>query len=396
MIFAEFQELFAAPLRNGVSYPSATRGSGVPMVNMGEAFKYDVIADQECERVPLSASERQRYLLEEGDLLFVRQSLKFEGAGRCIYIAAGSEPRTWESHLMRVRLDPTRANPRYYYYYFRSALGRELIEPIIHQVAAAGIRGSDLSRLQVPIPRLQDQHIIISVLTALDDKIAVNDRIATTVDQFCAALFENIVARNSIGTIELGEIAAVNTKSVKPITGGSLRYIDIASVGDGRFNWPELTSWDEAPARARRGISPGDTIWSTVRPNRRSRALVLDEDPLLVASTGFAVITPRSVGPAFLYESARRDEFVLYLESVAEGSAYPAVRAEKFLTVPVPIAMDEHRDRFEVLAFQARLRAHAAVRENRVLVELRDRLLPELMSGRLRVRDAEKAVEEAV
>jgi type I restriction enzyme S subunit len=123
---------------------------------------------------------------------------------------------------------------------------------------------------------------------------------------------------------------------------------------------------------------------------------VLDEDPLLVASTGFAVITPHGVGPAFLYESARTEEFVRYLESVAEGSAYPAVRAERFLGAPVPDVPDEHRDKFEVLAFPVRLRTHSAAQESRVLTNLRDALLPELMSGRLRIKDAEKVVEEAI
>ncbi|MET8547414.1 restriction endonuclease subunit S [Micromonospora zamorensis] len=366
------------------------------MVNMGEAFKYDVIADQECERVPLTDTERQRYLLQEGDLLFVRQSLKYEGAGRCIYVAAGIEPRTWESHLIRVRLDSATVNARYYYYYFRSALGRQSIEPIIHQVAAAGIRGSDLSRLQVPVPDLPVQDAIVALLSALDDKISVNDCIATIADQYCAAVFEEVVVKESNGITELGKVAIVNGKSVKPTPGGSLRYVDIASVSQGRLTWPERASWDDAPGRARRGIAAGDTLWSTVRPNRRSHFLVLDEDPLLVASTGFAVITPRDVGPAFLYESARREEFVAYLESVAEGSAYPAVRAEKFLTAPIPDASDEHRDRFEALAFPVRLRAHSAAQESRALAELRDALLPELMSGRLRVKDAEKVVEEAV
>lgn len=254
---------------------------------------------------------------------------------------------------------------------------------------------SHLKRMTVPLPPPEVQEAIAELLGALDDKIAVNDRIAATVDQYCAAVFEEVVAKESNGTTELGKVAIVNAKSVKPTPGGSLRYVDIASVSDGRLTWPECTSWDDAPGRARREIAAGDTLWSTVRPNRRSRFLVLDEDPLLVASTGFAVITPRDVGPAFLYESARREEFVAYLGSVAEGSAYPAVRAEKFLTAPIPNASDEHRDRFEALAFPVRLRAHSAAQESRLLAELRDALLPELMTGRLRVKEAEKVVEEA-
>jgi hypothetical protein len=56
------EALFDAPLRNGVSYPSRDRGEGIAMVNMREIFAYDRISDQECELVPLTASERQQYL----------------------------------------------------------------------------------------------------------------------------------------------------------------------------------------------------------------------------------------------------------------------------------------------------------------------------------------------
>jgi type I restriction enzyme, S subunit len=286
--------------------------------------------------------------------------------------------------------------PRFLYYVLMT---KEYRQHILATATGSTVRHTSPGRIgnyKLRLPPLPVQHAIANQLGALDDKIAVNDRIAGSVDQYCAALYEDIVVRNSRGILQLREAAIVNAKSVKPTKGGSLRYIDIASVGNGTLAWPEYTSWDFAPSRARRGVTVGDTIWSTVRPNRRSHTLVLDDDPLLVASTGFAVITPRGVGPAFLYESARREEFVAYLESVAEGSAYPAVRAERFLAAPIPQIPDEHRTKFEALALQMRRRAHAAERENRVLVELRDALLPELMSGRLRVRDAENFVEEAV
>ena len=81
MTSVRFEQLFGIPLRNGVSYPSGQRGSGVPMISMREAFTYDFIADQDCEFAPLTAREKETYLLDEGDLLFVRQSLKYEGAG---------------------------------------------------------------------------------------------------------------------------------------------------------------------------------------------------------------------------------------------------------------------------------------------------------------------------
>lgn len=392
-----FEGLLSEPLRNGVSYPTKLRSSGIPMVNMKEAFAYDVICDQKCELVPLTELQQERFLLQEGDLLFVRQSLKYEGAGRCVYVGAGSGPRTWEGHLIRARLDSCIAEPRFYYYYFRSPMGWRNMESIIQQVAAAGIRGSDLCRLSVPHPSLRTQRAVVAVLGALDDKIAANERILEIADSLCAAMLEEILSNGvQLPFTPLGAIADVNARSVKPSLGERLRYIDISSVGVGRLEWPELISWEDAPGRARRGAEVGDTIWSTVRPNRRSHALILDDEKDLVTSTGFAVLTPTKVGPAFLYECTKRDEFVHYLESVAEGSAYPAVRSNRFLEASIPMPNPDRLERFEAVAFAVRNRAHNACRESRTLTALRDTLLPQLVSGKLRLRDAERIVEDAV
>jgi type I restriction enzyme, S subunit len=245
------------------------------------------------------------------------------------------------------------------------------------------------------VPGIEEQRAISDVLKALDDKIAVNNRIIGSTNELSSTLFEDFLLSDS-GCSEalLSDIADVNRRKIVPVAGGTLRYIDISSVSIGRVEWPELTSWEDAPGRARRGVSPGDTIWSTVRPNRKSFALILDDDPALVVSTGFAVLTPTKVGPAFLYEVTKRDAFTQYLESVSEGSAYPAVRAERFGQATIPMLSPDRLEEFESIAINLRLRSHAADRQSRMLAALRDELLPKLMSGEIRVRDAEKVVED--
>ena len=74
-----FGKLFAVSTRNGLTRPKAMRGSGVKMVNMGELFAHPRLCNVPMDRVPLSQSEAERLLLEDGDLLFARQSLVLEG-----------------------------------------------------------------------------------------------------------------------------------------------------------------------------------------------------------------------------------------------------------------------------------------------------------------------------
>ena len=164
-----FGELYQIPSSNGLSRPSAVRGIGFKMINMGELFANNIISDIPMERVQMSENEQKKFFVEQGDLLFARQSLVAEGAGKCSIVKFFNEPTTFESHLIRVRLNQKVANPWYYYYLFQ--LKSNPIKAIINQCAQAGIRGSELVRVKVPNPPLPIQQKIASVLSAYDNLI---------------------------------------------------------------------------------------------------------------------------------------------------------------------------------------------------------------------------------
>ncbi len=315
--------------------------------------------------------------------------------GECALVA-GDEPLAIAQRLYALRGKSGVLDSRYLYY----AMQCETVQADLHNRASgttvSGIRQPELLKVRIPDPGYMQQKAIAAVLGALDDKIAVNERIANTVDELASATFEQVMASSvESNEILLGDVADVNRSAVKPSKEGMLRYVDISSVGVGSYEWPDPIQWSEAPSRARRKAAVGDIIWSTVRPNRRSHALVLDDDASLVFSTGLAILSPRNVGPAFLYEATRAPSFQAYLESVAEGSAYPAVKPDCFKVAPLLLPTPEELNRFEAAAMAIRMRAHQASVESRSLATLRDTLLPQLVSGRLRVKDAEKIVEDA-
>ena len=187
-----FGELFAEPTRNGLTRPKAVRGDGVKMVNMGELFAHPRLRNVQMDRVPLSTSESERFLLRQGDLLFARQSLVLEGAGKCSIFLGDDEPVTFESHVTRVRLDPKTADPAFYFYYLQSHHGRAAIRSIVEQGAgASGIRGSDLESLDVLWRPLPEQRAIAHILGTLDDKIELNRRMSETLEAMARALFKS-------------------------------------------------------------------------------------------------------------------------------------------------------------------------------------------------------------
>ena len=172
-----FLDVLKTPIRNGLTKPKGIRGTGVKMIAMGEIFAKARISDLEMDRVPVTEKEMANCGIEAGDLLFARQSLVLEGAGKCSIVTEVSEPTVFESHLIRARIDKEKADPYFIFYYFNSSHGRENIKTIVEQVAAAGIRGSDLVKLSIPCPEVSEQRRVARILRSIDERIENNEKI---------------------------------------------------------------------------------------------------------------------------------------------------------------------------------------------------------------------------
>lgn len=135
------------------------------MVHMGDIFHSTEITDQDItQSVNVSDKEMTNFGLLEGDLLFARRSLVKEGAGLCCIYRGKDHSATFESSIIRARLDKERCNPTYFNYFFRSVYGRWVMERIIQTVAASGITSSDLKRLMIPVPPKHEQDAITEIL----------------------------------------------------------------------------------------------------------------------------------------------------------------------------------------------------------------------------------------
>ncbi|WP_237057428.1 restriction endonuclease subunit S [Microbulbifer sediminum] len=187
-----FGELYAEPSRNGLTKPKKVRGEGYKFINMGEIFAHGRMLNIECDRVPATKKELQTSTMEPGDLLFARQSLVLSGAGKCSIFLGDDEITVFESHLIRVRPDRKQVLSEYLYYYFNSPIGRSEIWNITEQGAGqAGIRGSDLQTVQVKLPSISEQSKIVAILSAIDKKIELNRQINTTLESMAQALFKS-------------------------------------------------------------------------------------------------------------------------------------------------------------------------------------------------------------
>ena len=80
----------------------------------------------------------------------------------------------------------------------------------------------------------------------------------------------------------------------------------------------------------------------------------------------------------------------------ANGATFLRVEPRRFKALPVRLAADSTRERLLRAGFGPSRQGATVMRENAALAQTRDTLLPLLMSGRVRVKDAEKTVEGVV
>jgi len=154
-----FESVLDGGTRNGIYKPKQYHGRGVKVVNMGELFAHPRLRAIPMKRIELSDSEQARFDLRQGDLLFARRSLVAEGAGKCTVVMEMDEPTTFESSIIRARPKPTEADSLFLYYLFASPLGTYLLGSILRHVAVAGITGSDLAKLTIPLPPIPEQWV---------------------------------------------------------------------------------------------------------------------------------------------------------------------------------------------------------------------------------------------
>gem|GEM_PF-2145806 len=110
---------------------------------------------------------------------------------------------------------------------------------------------------------------------------------------------------------------------------GDFTYVDISSIDreTKRIVEPKTLPTNAAPSRARKELKKGDILVSTVRPNLNAVALVEQEFPKMIASTGFAVLRadPLKTLSKYLFYRCLTESFIQDMVSQAQGAGYPAV-----------------------------------------------------------------------
>jgi type I restriction enzyme S subunit len=336
--------------------------------------------------------------------------------------------------LIGLRGRPDRLDNTFLRFAMQAAIVQDQLASRASGTTVLGIRQAELRHVEIPLPPLPEQRAIARVLGGLDDKIELNRRMNRTLEDLARGLFRSWFvdfdpvtkngsakppaaphdlfpirlvdspASSSFGPIPdgwsvgcLGDWCDVNAHPIRDRPSvGDFHYIDISSVSRGNLDGPRSLPWKDAPSRAQRLVAHGDTLWSCVRPNLEAYLLLHHPASDWVASTGFAVLSPRSGARSFVYLATTQPDFIDYLTARAEGSAYPAVRPDAFTGAPLVHPPEPVVKKFESIVGPWLDRCGENREEAKKLAALRDALLPQLLSGEIRLREAERATDDSI
>ncbi len=401
----DFESLFAAPSRNGVYKSKDHHGSGVPIVNMGELFAFNGIGNQPMSLIRKSEAEVDKSGLIDGDLLFGRRSLVEEGAGKCSMVYKPAGPLTFESSIIRVRLERAIADPEFFFNYFRSPVGRSRIRAIVGGAAVKGIRGSDLKLIKVHVPPLDEQIVIRQVVALYDDLIATNQRRIALLEEAARRLY-----REWFVQLRFPGHESVPVKDGVPQGWLTLTLGDVCdALGGG------------TPSTARPEYWGGDVVWVTPTDVTRNDCLVMLDSEKKITEVGLANSSAKLVPPetilmtsrasigffalmdkpactnqGFISVLPRHDNsrmFLLFnllgrveeMIGLATGATFKELSKKTFRALPVLWPTDALLKSYEDKTYPLIQQVRLIKKQNQELTKARDLLLPKLMSGQLDV-----------
>ena len=414
------------------------RGKNYPSTKdyLSEGIPFFSASDLEGRRVDLSSAN---FISEdaynrlgngktlEGDILFC-----LRGSLGKIGLAKGIGRGAIASSLVIVR--PKEGFFRDYIYYLLSGpSGKTIAQELDNGSVQGNLSVRELKKVEVNVPPIAIQNGIVNILGTLDDKIELNRKTNETLEGIAKALFKSwfvdfdpVRAKaegrptglpdevselfpDSFEDSELGEIPI--GWSVRSI--GELMTLERDSITPGEtpeeiFDHYSIPAFDEGmvpAAESGESIKSSkylisDSVFMISKLNPRSPRVWIPASAgkrRKICSTEFLVCRPKApIGMPFAYHLSKSGSIAQRMSDMASGTSnsHQRVRPVDFTSLSTVRPADHLLDLFTNQISPLLRRSLVIREENQVLAQCRDALLPKLISGELRVPDAEKMLEE--
>ena len=381
-------------------------------VRVDDSPGFNFITEEHAERLKNANVQR-------GDIVFTH-------AGNVDQVSYLPEDSAYNRYVVSqrqfyLRCDRRQVIPQFIAYYFKTHEGRHRLLANTSQVGVPSIAQpvSYLRSISIPLPPLEEQRAIVHVLEKIDDKIELNRRMNRILDEMAQALFKSWfvdfdparakmeggalglpkqiidvpdrLVRSEIGNVPEGwavvplpELIEVNpTRRLR--SGQVAPYVAMANMPTSGHT-PATVA--ERPFSSGMRFTNGDTLVARITPclenGKTAYVDFLEHGAIGWGSTEYIVLRPTPPLPnVFAYCLARSPHFREFMVRNMSGtSGRQRVSPQVLSQYRFPAPGDRIAHTFEKIAGPLIARASAAARESRRLSDLRDALLPELISGK--------------
>ena len=378
------------------------------------------------------AKQLQNVDIKKDDVLL---NITGDSVARVCQVPDDVLPAGVNQHVAIIRPNPKRIFHQFLHYY----LVNPKMQSHMLMLASAGATRNALTKgmieaFEVPATSLSEQKAIASVLGALDDKIENNRQINETLEEMARAIFKSwFVDFDPVHAKATGNPPAhmdADTAALFPssfyddgfpmgwkerpmsetvtLIGGGTPKTKEASYWGGDINWfsvvdaPSISDvWviDTEKKITKKGLDnssakllpPKSTIISA-RGTVGKTALTLSE--ISMNQSCYGIVGANGYSSFYTYFSIRK--MVSELQANAHGSVFDTITKDTFSSVKVTRPPIDISSEFDKSVGNMLDTISNNLIENKTLAELRDLLLPKLMSGEIRVADAEREVEAAI
>jgi type I restriction enzyme S subunit len=405
--------------------PSEVCSDGVPVIKIAELNRG---ITETTDRVPPELVE-DRHWLNPGDLLFA-------WSGSVGIYRYNGPKAALNQHIFRV-VAKEGIDQQFLRYLLLSCMPIFNLHVQDKRTTMGHVTIKDLQRIKVQVPPLPEQRAIAHILGTLDDKIELNRRMSETLEAIAHALFKawfvdfvpvrakmegrwrrgqslpGLPAHlydhfpDRLVDSELGEIPegwevtrlaqVIEIDPPRPLPKGQVApYLDMANMPTQGHAPNQVV---ERPYAGGSRFTNGDTLLARITPSLENgkTAFVdfLPPEGVGWGSTEFIVMRPKPpLPPEFGYCLARYPSFREFaIQSMTGTSGRQRVQSDALARYPLVVPSEVIAKAFGQLVEPLFQKSSQCVRESRTLAALRDALLPKLVRGEIRVRDAERFLE---
>lgn len=355
---------------------------GTPMVTV-EHLGNRVFTKQNLPMISDSDKKRlNKYVLNEGDIVFSRVG----SVDRCSYVDNKHLGWMFSGRCLRIRPRNV-VYPLYLYYYFCMENTKQFIRNIAVGATMPSINTKLMEDLKVPLPTMEMQQKIASILSALDDKIELNNRINENLESQAQAIFKDMIAdvQEQVPFTSIIQVFGGGTPktSNQEYWNGKIPFFTPKDTGNPYVLTTEKNITPLGLNNCNSRLYPVNTVFLTARGTVGKVSLA--GVPMSMNQSCYALVGKDGIHQIIVYHYVL--ETVKALKHKASGAVFDAIITRDFDTERVPALSSEQINGYIAVAEPIYNEILNRTLENKRLEELRDTLLPKLMNGEIDVSE---------